>query len=216
MAINDIYELTVNQRFLDQKCANVFFYKEVNLVIPVGVTTSQVIADQFLTQVVPSIRLIQTNDVTIDGIAVRNLFTPNDSFELLTSLVGQGGTNALPAFNALSAKLSTVEATVKSGAKRFCGVSAAFVQDGVVTDASYMQRMMDLGDKLEEPLNAGLFIQGPAFYPVVVKRVREGFPDAYTYRLPSNVSESVTSQLARALLSFVVTSQLSRKIGVGS
>ena len=206
----------MNQRFLDQKCANVFFYKEVNLVIPVGGNTAQVIATQFLAQIVPSIRLIQTNDVTIDSIAVRNMFTPADSFELLTALVGQGGTNALPAFNALSAKLSTAESTVKSGAKRFCGVSAAFVTDGVVTDASYMTRMMDLGDKLEEPLNSGFLIPSPAFWPVVVKRVREGPEGAWTYRLPSNATESVTSQLARALLSFVVTSQLSRKIGVGS
>ena len=118
-------------------------------------------------------------------------------------------------FNAIGFALNGDNPAVKNGAKRFGGVFEDYVNDGVITGSDLITKLNALGDTMEGYVTVGTLIPDNVFRHVIVKRIRSGSPGAYTYRLPTNQLESTLSAVVVALFNAVVTSQLSRKIGVG-
>lgn len=217
MATNDVYELTLKQVDRGQAAYNVFFYHQALSFVTTFPTVAQVLAEGWADQILPAIQLIQPEEVLTESIVVRNLFNESDRYELLISEGGTipGDRQQFSTFNAVGFSLGGDNGAVKNGAKRFAGASEDNVNDGVITGGAFIASLDDLGDALEAAVTVGLIIMDPVFLPVIVKRVRSGSPGAYTYRLPGNPLEAVLSRVVVALWDVLITSQISRKIGVG-
>lgn len=219
MAVGDLYELTDVQTFQGQLVVNVYYYHQELEFVPGPPTRAQVLAENWVTQKLPSVTGCQAGDVTHTSVSVRNLFDPGDQFEKLISVTGNyaGGGNqeTLPAFNALSFTLSGDNAAVRSGKKRLAGIPEPTQSDGVIVDPGFVANGAALSAALAGYVTVGAVIQDNVFAPVVIKRVRTGTPGNYQYRLPQTSAEAVISRIAAAAFDLLVTSQLSRKIGVG-
>lgn len=216
MPLGDIYELTHVQSLYEQEVNNVYFYRQAMAFALGDPTTAQVLADEWNAQILPSIAAIQTDDVSYREIRVKNLFDASDQYSLLISGTGlYTGGDTLPSFAAYSIDMQGDNAAVKRGSKRFAGVGEGSIVDGVVTLPDTITKLGTLCGKLEDPVTVGLLIEDPVFVPVTVKRVRSGSPGAYTYRLPENESEAIWSQIVVSIFDLIISSQLSRKIGVG-
>jgi hypothetical protein len=219
MALNDVYEITDIQTLRGQEVVNVYHYHQVLAFVPLFPTTAMVLAAEWMTQVLPAIREIQAGELVHTFLRVKNLFNAADSYEEAISLPGTWSLGAdqdtMPTFNALAFQLNGDNAAVKDGSKRFAGLPETFANDGIVEGLASINYSNALSLALEKSVTVGLVIEDPVFTPVIVKRVRSGSPGNYTYRLPENQLESVLSAVIVAVWNALITSQISRKIGVG-
>lgn len=217
MAVTDIYEITLKQLDRGQVANNVFTYQQVLEFVTTNPTKAQVLAENFRDQILPSLRNVQPAEVLTTGIEVKNLFNASDGYSLSLSLPGGYGSDRemMPTFNAIGFALNGNNPAVKNGRKSIAGVFEDYVNDGVITGSDLITKLNTLGDKFEAFVTVGTLIPDDVFKPVIVKRVRSGDPGNYEYRMPINAGEAVVSQVVVALFNAIVTSQLSRKIGVG-
>jgi hypothetical protein len=222
MALNEVYELSLDTRMRGQLCSNVFYYRELATAATGLPNQAQALASAFLLQAIPNIRDIMAVDVDFVALRARSLWDDNVSHEILLTgtgaLNGQGGTiDVLPTFNALSFKLSNNNAAVRAGFKRFVGLIEDWQTDGVIiftTIAAAAIAAME--NMMENRLNDTLTGLIQWFEPVVVRRVRSGTPGNYTYRLPRNAAETIVGVITQASADILVSSQTSRKVGQGS
>lgn len=218
MSLFDVYEVTHVQSLFEQEVNNVYFYQERSVFVTTYPTVSQLVAERFVAQILPKVNAVQTADLKNVSIRVRNLFNAADSFELIISGTGSIASvnQTMPAFNAFGFTLAGDTAAVKPGAKRIAGVDEAFNQNGVFNGtAMQIGFFTALADTFKEPLTVGLIIQGDVFYPVLVKRVRSGTKGNYTYKLPTDLLSTVVSTIITTSFNLLITSQTSRKVGIG-
>ena len=217
MALNSVYELTLQQRFNGQDVNNVFFYHQVLEFITSNPSQAQTLAENFVAQKLTAIRTIQAVDVLTVGVKVRDLYDAANAYELPLSLAGAyvSASDTLPTFSAVGFDLAGDNAAVKNGSKRFAGLIETFQADGVITEATIIGQLNTLADALEGFVTVGTVIQDDVFRHVIVKRVRTGSPGAYEYRLPATALEATLSAVVVATWKALITSQISRKIGVG-
>jgi len=217
MAGGDAYELTLKQLDRGQEANNIFCYYQAEEFVTTDPTKAQVLAENWADQILPAILGVQPAEVLTTGLSVKNLFDASDAYELGLSETGTftGDRDLLPTFNAYGFQLNGDNPAVKNGAKRFAGVWEDYVTDGVITGSSLTTPLDALSTALEAYVTVGLIIPDNVFEPVIIKRVRSGAPGAYTYRLPETTGELVRSKIVVALWNAVITSQLSRKIGIG-
>lgn len=221
MAVGDIYEIRDVQSLLSQHVENVHFYRQALDFVTTNPTNSQSLAEAWIEQSLPTIAAIQTADVLHTNVLVRNLYDESDAYDASVSVSGNvsGGTatdQITSPFDAWAFQLDGDNPAVKNGQKRIAGVNEGWVLDGAVDPDSGAE--FDLGAaaaQLSAAIQIGTIITDPVFVPVVVKRVRTGSPGAYEYRLPASSGEGVWSVVVVALFKLFITSQVSRKIGVG-
>ncbi len=218
MALNDVYELTVKGTFVGQEWNCVFFYDERLIYVNTLPTNAQVVAEAFREQVLPLMQNCCVADVLFDRLIVKNLFNPADAYTLVVGGTGTGGlgNSYMGTFSAYSFELQGETAVTRLGAKRLPGVIEEVVIDGMVTDAAFIGNLTDFAMAVATPLEVGTLITDPVYVPVIVKRVRSGSPGAYLYRLPTTISEKVVNTIVSVLVDLLVTTQNTRKIGVGS
>nr|CRY96414.1 hypothetical protein [uncultured prokaryote] len=217
MASGDIYEVTDVQTWGGQQFLNVYFYEQRTAFAPIGITTAQALADEWSDTVLPAILPTQGSDLLHVQTVVRNLFDDTDAGISITGLAGtdaaaEGG--SMPAFNAWGLTLNTDNAGIRPGSKRIGGLIEEAQQGGVPT-ASAITALNAAADAIGAPIEGGLIISDDVMFPVVVKRVREGTEGNYTYRLPETSGEAVVGTIIEVLVRLLVTSQVTRKIGVG-
>lgn len=207
MALYDVYELIDEQVQLGQKCLNVYFYENNNAGF--GGLQAQDLVEQWIDQFLPVLLPAQSAGVEHTNIRARNLYDSVDNYSLDVSEVGQStGTDSLPNFTAVAVTLSQVNGSIRNGSKRFVGLTETDQTNGVITRAQFLLDLADLMDALSTYIFDGV---SSVWQPVVVKRILDGG----VYRLPENQGEAVLGGIAEALFSTVVTSQVSRKLGVG-
>jgi hypothetical protein len=217
MAGGDMYELTLEQLDRGQHCDNVFqFYQALEFVTTTP-TKAQVLAENWVDQILPGILALQPAEVLTTGVNVKNLFDDSDGYHLPLTEVGSFGSDRelLPTFNAYAFRLNGDNPAVKSGAKRFAGVFEDYQNDGVVAGSPIITPLTALETLLVSPVTVGLVIPDNVFLPSLVKRVRSGVSPDYEYRMPENTGELIFSKLVVAIFNAVISSQVSRKIGVG-
>jgi len=220
MAQGDLYEVALGSRLFNQDCANIFHFVQTapvagSLAVPEALIIS------FLNRRVIGMRAMSLPDVLYTSVRARNLF---DATEDVTNSVSLPGTSAgggadnstLPSFNSYGFSLNTESGLVKAGSKRLVGVPEQATVDGVVTDAGYLGQGVTVANSFAADMPSPPGSASNAFRPVVIKRVRSGTPNNYEYRLPENLAEAVFSRIISALFHVFVTTQLSRKIGIGS
>lgn len=217
MAGGDIYELVDHQTLFSQNCENVFFYRQDLEFVTTDPTNAQVLAENWIAQKLDRIRGIQSNDLLHVGVDVRNLFDVSDAYTVSISLAGTAaGTDTLGSFEAWSYPLEGTNPAVRNGFKRIAGVGEQWQTDGVFSgDGTQIAAMDAAGDAMTEFVTVGLVIPDNVFKPVIVKRVRSGVAGSYTYDLPTSEGAAVWSQIAVAAWKLLITSQISRKIGIG-
>lgn len=214
--VGDVYELVDEQRLDGQEMLDVYYYRLGDVFVTTDPTIAQALAEQWAAQILPGVLGVQSSDVGHSQIRVRNLYNEGDAFNLVVSESGAISAVADSDFDALSFVLQGESAVTRKGAKRIGGLTDASNTRGVVTDSTTLTAAATLADLLATPVAVGLIIPSNVFYPVIVKRIRAGVSGSYTYRLPANAGEGVTNAIINALFNVLVTSQTSRKQGVGS
>jgi hypothetical protein len=208
MANNDVYQVTDKSVFQGQECLNVYFFQERNLL---GAPDASDMADAYIGQLLPLVLAAQLIDVVHTEVSVRNLFDPSDVHVVAMSEPGDliAGWQALPIFNAVGFRLVGDNGAVRNGSKRYCGLAEEEQTDGTIDLVGFIAALDDLATKLFDTLLFGVIEQ---FVPVVVKRLLVGGE----YVLPANLGEAVVSSVIDAVWNPAITSQVSRKVGVGA
>lgn len=218
MALNDVYSVNVKGTFVGQEWNCVYYYDERLVYINTTPTRAQVVAEAFEEQVLPEMLNLCVADVLFDRLIVKNLFNEADAYTLVVGETGTGGTgnSYMGTFSAYSFELQGESAVTRLGAKRIPGVIEEVVNDGMVTDGAFIGNMNSFAAAAQAPLTVGAIIPDPVYVPVIVKRVRSGTPGNYLYRLPTTISEKVVNTIVSVLVDLLITTQNTRKIGVGS
>lgn len=217
MSATDVYSVQLKQLDRGQDCFNTFFYQQVLEFVTTNPTKAQTLAENWRTQVLPTISAIQPAEVITTDIIVKNLFDESDGYALTLSTPGgyTSDRQLESTFNAIGIALNGDNPAVKNGAKRMAGVFEDYIDDGVITGSDLITKLNAMDAKFSAFVTVGLVIPDNVFKPVIVKRVRSGDPGHYSYRLPANLGETVLSTVVVALFNAVVTSQITRKIGIG-
>lgn len=207
MALFDVYKIVDQQSSMGQKVVNVYFYQAQS---DVDTPNAEDVLDAYLGQVLDVIRAAQHVGAVHELLTVTNLFDPSDAANEAMSLAGTLFTTGEPSpnFNAFGIKLIGDNAAVRPGSKRLAGVSEAGTTSGVVASGGQTDALNDVCDILATTLVHGII---PTFVPVIVKRLLVGGG----YVLPDALVDAVLSHIIDAVFSPNVTSQTSRKIGVG-
>lgn len=214
--LGDIYELTDKQTFRGQEVFNVYFYEVDETFVTTEATIAKVLGDNWIDQILPDIIGCHSAEVVHTQVSVRNLYDVADSYVTDISVAGlDTGSDVLPNFSAYPFQLAGETTAVKKGAKRIAGVPETAQTNGVVTDTSVLTALANAGDAMSRAVQVGLVIMSDVFFPVLVKRERDGVSGAYTYKLPHTRGAGVTTRIVSALFNVLVSSQVSRKIGVG-
>lgn len=217
MAVNDVYEVVDVQSLHGQEILNVYFYQQRAAFVPSAGNIATALAEGFSEQVVPFVAACQSGDLLHIETRVRNLFNPVDAGSFITGVAGTGSSGAaqtMPSFTAWGFTLKHDNPSVRPGSKRVAGVDESNQDDGIPS-LIIMPALDALAEALAAPIEGGIFLTDDIMFPVVVKRVRTGAPGAYEYVLPDNAGDLTVGKVLEALVKLFVTSQVSRKYGVG-
>jgi len=215
--VGNIYELVDVQAFQGQEVLNVYFYRVQEIAVSTLATAAQVLGENWIDQILPDIAYVQVADLVHTGLRVRNLFVPGDAWETSVSVPGVNeSADYLPIFDAFKFTLDGETHDVRKGRKSIAGISESVQTNGVVTDTGTLTDLGNTSDALARAVQVGLILPSDVFFPCLVKRVRSGVAGAYTYELPTDVFTSVSTQVISALFDVLISSQVSRKIGVGA
>lgn len=219
MGVGDIYQITAKQRYLGETAINVYFYEQRAPFVPIGGNEADFVLAEWQLQILPNILPCQSVKVVYEKISVKNLY---DNTQQAIELVSHTGTNPdlstdeMASFAALGFSLQTQSGAVRSGAKRLAGQIEGGITDGVLTGSGILTAAADASDAMKDTIKTGLLFDFPTFFPVIVKRVKDGVPPDVVYRLPENAAEGVFADVASVLFDVLVTTQNTRKIGRGS
>ena len=204
---SELYELTDTSVYMGQICKNVYFFQS-SPTLGSGFDASDLV-DAFLSDLLPTILFPQPNDLIHTNVTARSLFDESNRDDRAVSEPGErSAAEALPVYEAFGLRLTQDNGAIKNGGKRYAGVQEGDQNDGVITNATTLGWLDDLADALAQVLTVGI---SNIFFPVVVGRILDGDD----YRLPADLGESVVGNIIDAVLNILLTSQVSRKIGVG-
>lgn len=204
----DIYLVTDKQLMENQTIINTYTYQVTSAV---GDPDSASLAAAFIGEIQPAVRAIQESDSVLHTeLRVQNLFDPSDLTVVVQSEAGTGsfGSQPLPTFNAAAFRLQQDNGAVKNGAKRYAGLDEGVQDRGVITSGSYGTALDALADALKSVMVEGII---PTYVPVVVKRLLVG--DDYVF--PDNLGDAIFGTIVDVAWDALVSSQVSRKVGVG-
>lgn len=203
----NVYEVVDEYTFLGQQMKNVYFYQ----IGPALSFDAQDLAEDFTSVCLPFIRPVHANDVIHTRVAVRNLFDPAESGEVLHSLAGTlaAGGEALPPFTAAAFTLARQTSLTRSGKKRVYAGGESF-QTGGTWNGALLTALAALAGQMAEAI---VVTAVERWFPVIVKRI---LVTAGEYRLPATQAEADINGVSGGLVSSLMTTQNTRKIGVGS
>lgn len=214
-AIGDIYELKHVQKDFDNSLfENVYFYRQV--ADPVGgswPTQSQRLAEDWMLDVWPVIQPTIPTSYGTTELRVRNLFNLTDSYVMPLAVAGTrsaAGTELQPSFMSGVITLAVDNGLVKKGRKMIAGILESDTHFNTFSVLGIAMLAVRAASML---LGISTLVGGSrAFEPVVVKRIREGTPGNYTYRLPTSQAEAIFGNIVSAVASTVVSGQDTRKL----
>lgn len=203
----NVFRIIDDYTVLGQECSNVYFYQ-----IGSGLATEvENLLPLWIDQVLPDILAMQQPEVIHTRVSIQNIF---NLVEYAEELMNEEGTNSiagepLPPFIAASFTLLRETPATRSGKKRIAIASEDSTDSGFWT-GDIIALGNTLATQLQATLTLGLI---DTLFPVIVKRieVEEG-----EYRLPETQAEATVNGVEDAFFSLLVTTQNSRKIGVGS
>lgn len=216
MAIGDIYQITVKARVNNNDAVNVWYARSTT-----EETNSEAVALGVVEFGLPELTIVQSVDMEYYEVIARNLFDESDKWTEGISVVGElaEALSTMPLHDAVGVVLNHDNPAIRVGAKRMTGLTEEVVdQYGVLPPAqvanwdSALNAFIDGG--VSEEVSEGLF-QTIAEY-VIVKSVPVIVEGVTGYRLPESAVEAVYGIITSALIKPNITTQVSRKQGVGS
>jgi hypothetical protein len=218
--LGDVYEVVDKQVLFGQEVLNVFQFRQIVNFVTTLSNNAEACEAAFKAQYLPKIAQVQTGDLTHVNLSVKNLFNTDDAFSEDINVTGvqnaAASADTLGSFEAFSFTTRGSGLTVKPGGKRIAAVLDSFVTDGVITDSNALIGLNALANQMKTSLTVGTIIQDATFQPILVKRVRSGAAGNYEYRMPENTGELVYANIQNALLKLLISSQVSRKVGIGA
>jgi len=165
MALDQVYQLIVRQSLFGKEIENVFFYAKQGLV---GNATD--LRTAFNTTMSVAIRQLQSAAVTWLSVDTTNLGDEAD-FEKFPFVVGglAGAGDTLPSHDAVGYTLNPVTRAVRPGSKRFAGILEAVVQNGALTEPTYVEHVEQLRVLLDDALSGAV----GSYDPVIVKFIND-------------------------------------------
>lgn len=197
----DLIRVTFRQKYDEQQCLNVFYYK----MLVGGITNTPATFGQVWWEyhrVVWSD--LVSNQVFFDRVVVENLDGDLSYGEYMIPTAQDNGNQLgipMAAFNAYGFQLNRTTRAVRNGGKRVVGVVEEAVANYGVLVSTYLTYAQDLGAKFAGDIMGGVIAMAS---PVIV-----GFPHA---ERPERVEVHIDTVTTRT----IVTTQNSRKRGHGS
>lgn len=201
-AAGDVIRMTMVQKYDEQQCLNVFYYKVG--VLGGGGITPAVAGENFWEHVEDNWRIVTSDEVTFDRVLVENLDGDLSYGEYVipdAERHGQVTTESMAAFVAVGIKLNRTSRLTRNGAKRIVGITESSVDQFGVLSAGAYTVFQELADVFADDLMAGAAVFAE---PVIV-----GFPN-------DNRLARVEVSIDTATVATVITTQNSRKRGHGS
>ena len=131
MALIDLFQLTHNFQAFGVNCANIYHVERAN-----SGEFAQEINDSFVFSILPIYRLLQTVQYLNTNVTSFNLGDPTDFHTQDLALAPGFRTNLnSPSFVAAGVRFPTLNRDVRSGQKRFAGLSESDYADGVLNAA---------------------------------------------------------------------------------
>lgn len=190
MAAGDIYRARVQYMYLNQELENVFHYRQLT-----GVCSSLALANQIDIDIVPAIQDVQNEQTEHKQIIVINLDDTSDFETFPTSGFGtRTGSNGTP-FVSWGYLLETTDRKLRSGGKRFGGLSEDDVASGLA-EAGVLTALAALGIAMTANLETAT---ASCEWEMVLHREATIEPpaDAITVRVDNVIYKRVTTQSSR-------------------
>lgn len=150
MALNDRYRLELRSQYLGQQFLNVFHY----LHTAAGTGDAAVLGGRFLNVVLPAIRDVSHTSWSAISVSTYNLDDPVDFNITTTSVAGVRTGDPCSQFTTWSYTFLRGRTDMRSGGKRFGGVSETDVSGGLPS-GGILSLLTVLEAALETPLAAG-------------------------------------------------------------
>jgi len=205
MALGDVYMVKDKHHSAQGvEYLNTYFYQGTGAGISLG------LANYFEAGLIPAVADLQATDINHYEVEVLSLFDPTDYAIVSIDVDGTWTVETSAPFLAIGFTLAVPTRAIKKGSKRIGPVPEDAVVNGVITDAGYIA-LIEIVRAAMGAIAADPGDITATYQPVVVKRVREGTPGDYTYRLPVSFGEAEFANVTATLVSLNVTSQVSRK-----
>lgn len=211
MAINDVYQVTLNQLHTptNERVTTVWFFNQVEIL---GGAAALFTAFTASGGIMDLMNDLQSTQIANESCKVSNLFSLTDFYE--GALAGSGiyETEMLPLFCALNFSLKVDTRGVRPGSKRVPGIPNSAETDGLITLSTYVTAINALKAAMVADVGGG---GTGVFDPIVVKRIYEPATEdkkAY-YRLPQGAEELNFGHITAALVNMQVSHQVSRGNG---
>lgn len=210
MAANDFYKVNTYSTMLGSSCQNEYWYRQET-----GTGGAVELADAFITLVLDIVRLVQSSQILYNLIKVYSQQGGTDFIEIdLTGQNGLNGANSLPPFCAIALSTPRKRSDMKPGQKRLVGIPDIYDDQGVITNVDYLAAIDDVADALSTDL--GDVGTSSVWSPVIVRRVKTTVNGKTYYVVPDPITNSDYYAADAWFKRVNVTSQVSRKYGVGS
>lgn len=198
VATTAVYKLIVEQTLESQQVRNVFWYRNENDLTGEGAA----LASEFADVMIDAWTDFTSQDLAINNIRVVEFGTENPDAVQAVNDAGDVAGDRMPVFVAAVVRLNRATKSTRDGWKRFAGIPATDVADGVLsgTTLTNFQAFAALLDDDLAPTGAGIF------EPIIVNRA--SIDDG---QLPVTYS-TISSPGARSRLS----TQNTRKVGRGA
>lgn len=210
--IGDPFELRLSYKYEDQVMNNVFFYDYRNLIDNLGTPHSQIIAELWHEQIFPSIKTMFPTQVVFSDISVRCLVDEDDAYELPVGETGAATwADRLPRHDTVNFTLNGEYKRTRKGRKAIGIFNESVVTNGVISFGSQIANCTTVALNLARPLTTSFIFTQNTYYPVIVKRVKEGTAPEITYRLPTARGEVILNTIVSAMFSLLMSTQNTRK-----
>lgn len=209
MAVGSFYQVILKGLYGSVNTRNEFWYRQQS-----GTGDATELNTFFQTYVMSSIKLIVSSDTGFNGVSVYNHNDDADFQEDTFALEpGDWAGATMPPMNATGFSTPRKRLGMRPGQKRFLGAPINAVSNGVFTNASFLTAADTCAVGLSSPITDGG--TGSVWYPIIVKRVNVGTSLNPDYRVPVTITTSDYYEADDWSLKVNVTTQNSRKFGVG-
>ncbi len=186
LADGDLFEVLMQQEFLEQKCLNVFGYRFVASGTGVTNTAAGVLA-VIAPAIIAAVKVIQSDQVFYQLAQLTQLTGGDDYSELgLDDEAGAVTGEPLPPANAWTFRYLRASSNARNGYKRFAGISENHQNAGHANPA-ITTTLEGIASFLFERIETGI-ADDNYFVPVVIRRQRDGVPlDPIEFDYPGDV-----------------------------
>lgn len=184
MVVDDIFEFQLFSTLFNKQVLNVFHYQLTALT---GTVTLGELSLAFWTHIAAELRALTTTEIAYNRIDYLNIGNEAEfGTTSLANVTGDQVADTLPPFFVATFRYFRATRAVRSGYKRFAGISEGAITDGAATSA-FLTLTYALSDELDDSITYTNLANSATIKPVILSRVLNGQPR------PTPVAFDITS-----------------------